>query len=47
MANVPYAPSIGNLMYVMVCTTLDIAYAVEVVSRYMSNLGKQYWEIVK
>jgi hypothetical protein len=31
----------------MVCTRPDIAHAVGVVSRYMSNPGKQHWEAVK
>ena len=47
MSKVPYALAIGNLMYAMVCTRLDIAHAVEVVSRYMSRPGKQHWEAVK
>jgi ATP-binding cassette subfamily B (MDR/TAP) protein 1 len=34
-------------MYAMVCTRLDISHAVGVVSRYMSNPGKQHWEVVK
>ncbi|XP_068658003.1 secreted RxLR effector protein 161-like [Aristolochia californica] len=38
MANVPYASAISSPMYVMVCTRPDIAHAVGVVSRYMSNL---------
>ena len=37
MAKVPYAFAIGSLMYTMVCTRLDIAHAMGVVSRYMSN----------
>ena len=47
MAKVSYALAIGSLMYVMICTTLDIAYAVEVVSKFMSNLSKQHYEVVK
>ena len=47
MAKVPYASAIGSLMYAMVCTRLDIAHAVGVMSRYMSNPGKQHWEVVK
>ena len=39
---VPYASAIGSLMYVMVCTKPDIAQVVEVVSRYMNNLGKMH-----
>lgn len=40
MDKVPYASAVGSLMYAMVCTRPDIAYAVGVVSRFMSNLGK-------
>lgn len=47
MDKVPYASAIGSLMYAMVCTRPDIAHAVGAVSRFMSNLGKQYWEAVK
>jgi hypothetical protein len=47
MSKVPYASAIGSLMYAMVCTRPDIAHAVGVVSRYMSNPGKQHWETVK
>ena len=47
MSKVPYASAIGSLMYAMVCTRLDIAHEVRVVSRYMSNLGKTQWEAVK
>ena len=47
MSKVPYASTIGSLMYVMVCTRPDIAHAVGVVSRLMSRPGKQHWEVVK
>nr|GEV22460.1 hypothetical protein [Tanacetum cinerariifolium] len=40
MSKVPYANAVGSLMYLMVCTRPDIAYAVNVVSRYLANLGK-------
>ena len=39
MSKVPYASIVGSLMYAMVCTRLDIAHAVGVVSRYMSHPG--------
>jgi hypothetical protein len=47
MSKVPYASAIGSLMYAMVCTRPNIAHAMGVVSRYMSNPGKQHWEAVK
>ena len=47
MKNIPYSSAVGSLMYAMVCTHLDITQAVGVVSRCMSNLGKQHWDVVK
>jgi hypothetical protein len=47
MAKVPYASAVGSLMYAMVCTRPDIAHAVGVVSRFMSNPGREHWEAVK
>ncbi|KAF9678261.1 hypothetical protein SADUNF_Sadunf07G0016500 [Salix dunnii] len=47
MNAVPYTSAIGSLMYVMVCTRPDIAHAMGVVSKYMSNPSKQHWEAVK
>ena len=34
-------------MYVMVCTKPELVYIVNIVSPFMSNLGKQYWKAVK
>ena len=42
MAKMPYVFARGSLMYVMVCTRLNIAHAVGVMSRYMSNMSKQH-----
>ena len=47
MSLVPSASADGSLMYAMVCTRPDIAHVVVVVSRYMSNPGKEHWEAVK
>lgn len=47
MRKVPYASAVGSLMYAMVCTRPDIAHAVGVVSRFMSNPGREHWEAVK
>jgi hypothetical protein len=47
MSKVPYASAIRSLMYAMVCTRPNIAHEVGVVSRYMSNPGKQHWEAIK
>ena len=42
MEHVPYASTIGSIMYAMVCTRPDIAHVVGVVSKYISNPGKQH-----
>ena len=47
MNKLPYASAVGSLMYAMIATRPDIAFAVGVVSRYMSNPGKKHWEAVK
>ena len=47
MRRVPYASVVGSLMYAMVCTRPDIAYAIGVVSHFLSNLGRHHWEVVK
>jgi hypothetical protein len=47
MKKVPYASAVCNLMYAIVCTRLDIAHVVGVVSRFLSNLGKKHCATVK
>ncbi|PHT86388.1 hypothetical protein T459_08494 [Capsicum annuum] len=47
MKKVPYASAVGSLMYAMVCTRPDIAHAVGVVSHFLSNLEREYWNTVK
>ncbi|KAM2111914.1 hypothetical protein ACFX1R_014482 [Malus domestica] len=47
MSCIPYASAIGSLMYAMICTRPDIAYAVSITSRYQSNPGSEHWGAVK
>ena len=47
MKEVPYASAVGSLMYAMLCTRPDICFAVGMVSRYRSNLGREHWTAVK
>ena len=42
MAKVPYSFVVGSLMYAMIATRPNIAFAVGVVSRYMSNHGRKH-----
>ena len=43
MAGVPYASSMGSLMYAMLRTRLDICFTVGMVSRYQSNPSPEHW----
>ena len=47
MQRVPYSSAVGSLMYSMVCSMPDLAYAVSIVSRFMANPKKQHWEVLK
>ena len=37
MKSVPYANTVGSLIYAMICTKPNIAHVVSVVSRFMAN----------
>ena len=47
MERVPYASTVGSLMYVMVCNCLDIGYVVDTVIRFLSNPKNEHWNAVK
>ncbi|RVW56848.1 Retrovirus-related Pol polyprotein from transposon TNT 1-94 [Vitis vinifera] len=47
MERIPYASMVGSVMYTMVCSQPDLAYAVSMISRYMSCPGKPHWQAVK
>ena len=47
MKAVPYASTMGNLMYAMLCTRLTICFVVRIGSRYKSNPGIEHWMAVK
>ncbi|KAL0405967.1 UNVERIFIED_CONTAM: Retrovirus-related Pol polyprotein from transposon TNT 1-94 [Sesamum latifolium] len=47
MKNIPYSNAIWSIMYLMVSTRPDIAYAVSCLSRFISNAGLPHWEALK
>lgn len=47
MKRIPYSSAVGSLMNAMTCTHPNIAQALAVVSRFMSNPGKQHWQAVQ
>ncbi|RVW74582.1 Retrovirus-related Pol polyprotein from transposon TNT 1-94 [Vitis vinifera] len=47
MDKIPYASTVGSIMYAQVCTRLDIAYVVGMLGRYQSNSSIDHWKAVK
>jgi hypothetical protein len=47
MQGIPYKACVGSLMYAMVATRADLAFAVSVVSQFMSKPGPMHWAAVK
>ena len=47
MAMIPYASAIGSIMYTMLYTRLDVAYALGIVSRFQADSGENYWKLLK
>ena len=39
MKVIPYASTIGSIMYAMLCTRPDVCLAISLAGRYQSNLG--------
>ena len=47
MSSIPYASAVGSIMYAMLCTRPDVAYALGIASRFQADLGEDYWKAVK
>ncbi|CAH1441502.1 unnamed protein product [Lactuca virosa] len=47
MSRVPYASTVGSIMYAMTCIRPDVAFALSMVSRYQGNPGRAHWTAVK
>ncbi|GJZ40515.1 retrotransposon protein, putative, ty1-copia subclass, partial [Tanacetum coccineum] len=47
MQNIPYASTVGSIMYAMRCTLPDVAFAQNITSRFQQNLGDDHWTAVK
>ncbi|XP_031273199.1 secreted RxLR effector protein 161-like [Pistacia vera] len=47
MENVPYSNAIGSVMYSMISTRPDSAFAISLLSRFMSNPGNEHWNALK
>ncbi|GJY25489.1 hypothetical protein Tco_0400215, partial [Tanacetum coccineum] len=47
MKNVPYASTVGSIMYAVRCTRPDVAFAQNMTSRFQHNPGEPHWTAVK
>ena len=47
MSKVPYANTVGCMVYAMVLTRPDISHALSLISRYMASPGKEHWKAAK
>jgi hypothetical protein len=47
MNKIPYASTIGSIMYAMLCTRPDVAQAISLTSGYQSDPGLEHWTAVK
>ena len=46
-SKISYASTVGSIIYALMCTRSDVAYSLGIVSRYQSDLDKNYWKVVK
>ena len=44
---IPHASAVGSIIYTIVATRPDLAYAVGIVNRYMLNPRQKHWEAFK
>ncbi|XP_057247396.1 secreted RxLR effector protein 161-like [Beta vulgaris subsp. vulgaris] len=47
MSSIPYASAIGSIMYAMISTRPDVAYALSMCSRFQANPGEAHWTAAK
>ncbi|GJT44267.1 retrotransposon protein, putative, ty1-copia subclass [Tanacetum coccineum] len=47
MQNIPYALTVGSIMYVVRCTRPDVAFAQNITSRFQQNPCELHWTAVK
>ena len=47
MKGIPYASTVGSIMYAVRCTRPDVAFSQNLTSRYQQNPGESHWTAVK
>lgn len=43
MKNIPYDAALGSVMYAMICSRPNLAFAISVLNRFMSEPGEKHW----
>ena len=47
MEKISHASAIGSIMYTILCSRPDVAFALSVTNRFQANLGESHWEAMK
>lgn len=47
MSSVLYVSATDSLKYSMICTRPNITYVTSMICRFMADMGKEYWRVVK
>ena len=47
MARIPDASAVGSIMYAMICTRLDVSYALNMCSHYQADPSEKHWITIK
>lgn len=47
MSKISYANVIGCMTYLMICMRPDLTHSISVLSKFMSNHGKEHWDALK
>ncbi|GKC51697.1 retrotransposon protein, putative, ty1-copia subclass [Tanacetum coccineum] len=47
MQNIPYASTVGSIMYAVRCTCPDVAFAQNIKSQFQQNPGDDHWTAIK
>lgn len=47
MKNIPYSFTARSIIYAMICTSLDVVHAVDVISTFLANPSKKHWIAIK
>ena len=45
MNEIPYALAIGSIMYAMLCSRPDVAYALGIAIRFQADPREDYWKV--